>query len=39
MINESGSWIDTAAIISGTEDNFTVKGDVVNYGWKNVLGF
>lgn len=39
MINESGSPIDTAAIISGTEDNFTVKGDVTNYGWKNVSGF
>lgn len=35
----AGSPIDTAAIISGTEDNFTVKGDVINYGLKNVSGF
>ncbi len=39
MINESGQRIDTAAIISNTEDNFTVKGDVINYSWKKVLGF
>ncbi|MCP5008184.1 MAG: DUF4143 domain-containing protein [Planctomycetes bacterium] len=39
MINESGPRIDTAAIISNTEDNFTVKGDVINYSWKKVLGF
>jgi predicted AAA+ superfamily ATPase len=39
MINEPGLPIDTAATISGTEDDLTVKGDVINYGWKNVSGF
>ncbi|HLF85519.1 MAG TPA: ATP-binding protein [Nitrospiria bacterium] len=34
---ELGSQVGTKAIISCSEDNYSVKGDIVNYSWKNVL--
>jgi len=37
MIGDLGSRIKTAAIISCSDDNFVVKENIVNYGWKNVL--
>ena len=37
MINEFGSIIKEAAIISGTEDNFLVLEPIFNYSWKNIL--
>jgi len=37
MINEFGSIIKEAALISGTEDNFLVLEPIFNYSWKNIL--
>ena len=37
MANDLGSRVKTAAIISCSEDNFIVKDNIINYGWKNVL--
>lgn len=37
MTDTLASNIKTAAIISCSKDNFVVKGNIVNYGWKNVL--
>jgi predicted AAA+ superfamily ATPase len=38
MKNELGSQIETAAIISCSDENFMVKEDITNYSWKNILG-
>ncbi|NOZ64877.1 MAG: ATP-binding protein [Caldiserica bacterium] len=38
MMNSLTADIETAAIISCSEENFVVKGSIINYGWKNVLG-
>ncbi len=38
MLNTLRADITTTAIISCSEENFVVKGSVVNYGWKNILG-
>ncbi|HIE15108.1 TPA: DUF4143 domain-containing protein [Candidatus Bathyarchaeota archaeon] len=37
MVDDLGSRIEAAAIISRSEDNFAVKGNIINYSWKNVL--
>jgi len=37
MINEFGSIIKEAALISCTEDNFLVLEPIFNYSWKNIL--
>lgn len=37
MINEFGTKIKEAALISGTEDNFLVLEPIFNYSWKNIL--
>ena len=37
MANDLGSRVKTAVIISCSEDNFIVKDNIINYGWKNVL--
>ena len=37
MKGELGKRVETAAIISCSEDNFQVKRNIANYGWKNVL--
>ncbi len=37
MINDFGSIIKEAAIISGTEDDFLVLDSIFNYSWKNIL--
>jgi hypothetical protein len=37
MINDFGSIIKEAAIISGTEDDFLVLAPIFNYSWKNIL--
>lgn len=37
MMDDLGSRIKTAAIISCSENNFAVKENIVNYSWKNVL--
>jgi len=37
MLNELPSDIETTAIISCSEENFVVKGNIINYGWKNIL--
>lgn len=37
MMGDLGSRIKTAAIISCSDDNFVVKENIVNYGWKNIL--
>ena len=38
LMDELGSEVETAAIISCTNDNFMVTKNIMNYGWKNVLG-
>ncbi|MBU0600069.1 ATP-binding protein [bacterium] len=35
---ELGSDVASAGIISCSEENFVIKGNIINYGWKNVLG-
>lgn len=37
MIDALGTKIKTAAIVSCSDDNFVVKGNIINYSWKNVL--
>jgi hypothetical protein len=39
VTSDLGSSIKTAAIISMSGDNFTVKNGISNYNWKNALGF
>lgn len=37
LVDALGSRVKAAAIISCLEDNFAVKGNIINYSWKNVL--
>jgi hypothetical protein len=37
MTNKLGGRIKTAAVISGSQNNFVVKENIINYSWKNVL--
>jgi len=37
MANDLGSKVKTATVVSCSEDNFVVKGDIINYSWKNIL--
>ena len=39
VTSDLGSSIRTAAIISMSGDNFTLKNGIFNYNWKNALGF
>ena len=39
VTSDLGSSIRTAAIISMSGDNFTLKNGISNYNWKNALGF
>jgi len=37
MANDLGSRVKTEALISCSDDNFVVKGNIDNYSWKNLL--
>ncbi len=37
IMKDLGSTIKNASIISRSEDNFIVKGEIKNFGWKNIL--
>ncbi len=37
MMKDMGGQVKTASIISCSEKNFVVTGNIVNYGWKNIL--
>lgn len=37
LMEALGADVASAGIISCSEDNFVIKGNIVNYGWKNVL--
>jgi len=37
LTNDLGSRVRTAAVISCSDDNFMVKDNIANYGWKNIL--
>lgn len=37
ITEELGSQVKTAAVISCSDTNFVIKGNIANYGWKNIL--
>jgi len=37
IMNDLGSKVKTAGVISCSDDNFIIKGKIANYNWKNVL--
>ncbi|GAG05089.1 unnamed protein product, partial [marine sediment metagenome] len=37
LVNDLGSRVQTAAVISCSNDNFIVKNKINNYNWKNIL--
>ncbi|MDI6733820.1 MAG: ATP-binding protein [Planctomycetota bacterium] len=37
LLEPLGSDVASAGIISCSEENFVIKGNIINYGWKNVL--
>lgn len=37
LMEELGSDVTSAGIISCSEENFVIKGNIINYGWKNIL--
>jgi len=38
LAQELGSEVQTAGILSCTRDNYAVTANIMNFGWKNVLG-
>ena len=37
IINDLGAKVKTSAIISCSEENFVISGNILNYSWKNIL--
>ena len=35
--NDLGSKVKSAALISCSDDNFTVRDGITNYSWKNII--